>query len=62
VGIKVGIETAAQRYCMECSKHHFLESFCSGCGVCLFKNGIDLKDEKYPLYDCQKCGKRNLWD
>jgi hypothetical protein len=54
--------TAEQRYCEECSKHHFIESFCPKCGACMCKNGKNLNDPMYPLWTCKKCGAGHLWD
>ena len=49
-----------KKYCEECKKEHEPNAFCSKCGVCLYNNCKQIKDDKYPLFECLKCGKINF--
>jgi hypothetical protein len=49
--------------CSECDvKHQDLNSFCSNCKACLYKNSEQALDYTYPLFRCLKCKTINFWD
>jgi len=50
------------KMCYECKEEHETIAFCSNCGACLYKNAKQIKDDKYPLFECTKCGCINFWD
>lgn len=55
-------EIERHRHCDECNQKHEVIAFCTKCGACLYKHSKQIPDDKYPLFECTKCGQTNFWD
>ena len=51
-----------EKHCEECKKEHEAIAFCTHCNACLYKNSKQIPDDRFPLFECKKCGQVNFWD